>query len=134
LVSDIPAGDGQIANLFYSVLCLLFYHCHNYSTMYTVWIIFYDRKETEILELIFFFRNLGNPDTKIYNIDYRGTEAESKEKHGVWEPMPELTTYNLTLCPHHSRLQHIYHGQPCARVDLIPLPESTLSPSQGLWI
>jgi hypothetical protein len=30
--------------------------------------------------------------------------------------------YNLTLC----RLQHIYHGQPYARVDLIP--------SQGLRI
>ncbi len=28
--------------------------------------------------------------------------------------------YNLTLCPLQSRLQHIYHGQPCARVDFIP--------------
>jgi hypothetical protein len=27
--------------------------------------------------------------------------------------------YNLTLCP----LQHIYHGQPYARVDLNPMPE-----------
>jgi hypothetical protein len=42
--------------------------------------------------------------------------------------------YNLTLCPLQSRLQHIYHGQPNARVDLNPIPESTLSPSQGLWI
>ncbi len=42
--------------------------------------------------------------------------------------------YNLTLCPLQSRLQHIYHGQPYARVDLNPVPESTLSPSQGLWI
>jgi hypothetical protein len=42
--------------------------------------------------------------------------------------------YNLTLCPLQSRLQHIYHGQPYARVDLIPMPESTLYPSQGLWI
>jgi hypothetical protein len=40
--------------------------------------------------------------------------------------------YNLTLCPLQSRLQHIYHGQPYARVDLNPMPESTLSPSQGL--
>ncbi len=48
------------------------------------------------------------------------TEAESKEKHGVWDPLPELTIYNLTLCPLPSRLQHIYHGQPYATVDLLP--------------
>ena len=36
--------------------------------------------------------------------------------------------YKLTLCS----LQHIYHGQPYARVDLNPMPESTVSPSQGL--
>jgi hypothetical protein len=42
--------------------------------------------------------------------------------------------YNLTLCPLQSRLQHIYHGQPYATVDLNPMPESTLFPSQGLWI
>jgi hypothetical protein len=35
--------------------------------------------------------------------------------------------YNLTLWQLQRRLQHIYHGQPC-------IPESTLSPSQGLWI
>ncbi len=58
-------------------------------------------------------------------------EAESKEKHGVWDPMPGVD-YKLTLCPLQSRLQHIYHGQPYARVD--PMPELTLSPSQGLWI
>ncbi len=40
--------------------------------------------------------------------------------------------YNLTLCPLQSRLQHIYHGQPYARVDLNPTPVSTLSPCQGL--
>jgi hypothetical protein len=28
--------------------------------------------------------------------------------------------YNLTLCPIQSRLQHIYHGQPYAKVDFIP--------------
>ncbi len=27
--------------------------------------------------------------------------------------------YNLTLCPFQSRLEHIYHGQPYARVDFI---------------
>jgi hypothetical protein len=42
--------------------------------------------------------------------------------------------YNLTLCPLQIRLQHIYPGQPSARVGLNPTPESTLSPSQGLWI
>ena len=43
--------------------------------------------------------------------------------------------YNLTLCPLQSRLQHIYHGQPYARVNLNPpILESTVSPSQGLWI
>jgi hypothetical protein len=41
---------------------------------------------------------------------------------------------NLTLCPLQSRHQHIYHGQPYARVDLNPMPELSLSPSQGLWI
>ncbi len=29
--------------------------------------------------------------------------------------------YNLTLCPLQSRVQHIYHGQPHARVDLNPI-------------
>ena len=28
--------------------------------------------------------------------------------------------YNLTLCPLQSRLQHIYHGQPYARVGFFP--------------
>jgi hypothetical protein len=36
--------------------------------------------------------------------------------------------YNLTLCPLQSRLKHIFHGQPYARVDLNPMSESTLSP------
>ncbi len=42
--------------------------------------------------------------------------------------------YNFTLCPLQGRLQHTYHGQPYAKVDLNPMPESTLSPSQGLRI
>ncbi len=49
------------------------------------------------------------------------SEAESNEKHDVWNPVPELT-YNLTLWPPQSRLQHIYHVQPYARVDLIAMP------------
>ncbi len=36
--------------------------------------------------------------------------------------------YNLTIRPLQSRLQHIYHGQPYDRVNLNPMPESTLSP------
>jgi hypothetical protein len=28
--------------------------------------------------------------------------------------------YKLTVCPLHSRLPNIYHGQPYARVDFIP--------------
>jgi hypothetical protein len=47
------------------------------------------------------------------------TEAESKEKHGVWDPNAGVD-YNLTLCPLQSRLQHIYHGKPYARVDFVP--------------
>ncbi len=50
------------------------------------------------------------------------TEAESKEKHGVWDPMPELTY--LTLCPLQSRLQHIYHRQLYVRVDFVPQSET----------
>jgi hypothetical protein len=62
-------------------------------------------------------------------------EAESKEKHGVRRTGPYAGfDYNLTICPLQSRLQHIYNGQPYARVDLNPILESTLSPSQGHWI
>ncbi len=36
--------------------------------------------------------------------------------------------FNLTLCPlQQSRLQHIYYRRPYARVNLNPMPESTLS-------
>ncbi len=46
---------------------------------------------------------------------HTNTEAESKEKHAY-----AGVDYNLTLCPLQSRLQHIYHVQPYARVDLKP--------------
>jgi hypothetical protein len=42
--------------------------------------------------------------------------------------------YNLTLCRFQNRLQYMYHGNPYARADLNPMPESTLSPSQELRI
>jgi hypothetical protein len=51
----------------------------------------------------------------------KGTEAESNEKRGAWDPMSELTITSPYL---HSRVQHIYHGQPYARVDFIPQSET----------
>jgi hypothetical protein len=42
--------------------------------------------------------------------------------------------YNLTLCRLQSRLQHMYHGRPYARVDLNPMPEPTFSTSKELGI
>jgi hypothetical protein len=42
--------------------------------------------------------------------------------------------HNLPLCRLQNRLQQVYFGQPYARVDLKIVPESTLSPIQGLWI
>jgi hypothetical protein len=55
----------------------------------------------------------------------------------VWDPMTELT---ITSPYFHSRTRFNCNtftmgtGQPYARVDLNPMPESTLSLSQGLWI
>jgi hypothetical protein len=45
-------------------------------------------------------------------------EAESKEKHGVWDPMPELT---ITLPYVHSKVESntFTMGKPYARVDFI---------------
>ncbi len=49
----------------------------------------------------------------------RPSEAEFKEKHGVRDPLPELTITSPYVN---------------SRVELNPMTESTLSPSQGLWI
>jgi hypothetical protein len=59
------------------------------------------------------------------------SEAESKEKQGVWDPVPELT---ITSPYVHSRVDFntFYHDQLYARVDLNPAPESTLFPGQRL--
>jgi hypothetical protein len=58
------------------------------------------------------------------------TETVLKQKHGVWDPLPELTlTSQITVCRGQSRLQHIYHGQPYARVNLNPSKDMAL-----LWI
>jgi hypothetical protein len=61
-------------------------------------------------------------------------EAESREKHGVWDPpKPEL---NITSPYVHSRVDYntftMGIGQPYARVDLNPMPESILTLCQSL--
>jgi hypothetical protein len=56
-------------------------------------------------------------------------EAEFKEKHGVWDPVSELS---ITSPYVHSRVES--NTFTSARVDLNPMPESTLSPCQQLWI
>ncbi len=67
---------------------------------------------------------------------YDCVQRPIQKKHGVtWCMGPSAgIDYYLTFCLLQSRFQHIYHGQPYARVDLNPVPESTLFPSQGLWI
>jgi hypothetical protein len=56
--------------------------------------------------------------------------AESKEKHGVWDPIPELTITSPCV---HSRVEsNIFTmgiGQPYARVDFIPQSGSLDLPS-----
>ncbi len=54
------------------------------------------------------------------------SEAESKEKHGVWDPVPELT---ITSPYVHSNT--LTMGNPMPEFDLSPTPESTLSPQSG---
>jgi hypothetical protein len=46
--------------------------------------------------------------------------------------MPELTVYNITICPIQCRLRLIYHGQPYARVDFIP-QSGTLDLASVSW-
>ncbi len=62
-------------------------------------------------------------------------EAESNEKHGVWDPMPELT---LTSPYVHSRVDSntftMALAPLCQSLYLNLMPESTLFPSQGLGI
>jgi hypothetical protein len=89
-----------------------------------------------LLHLLWSFTGISLPLLRVLIFAYRSfvyTEAESKEKTWCMGPYAGAE-YNLTLCPLQSLLQHIYHGQPYDRVDLDPMPELTLSPSQGLWI
>ncbi len=58
-------------------------------------------------------------------------EVETKEKHGIWDPLPEVD-YILTLSLLQSRLHHIKDGQPESTLTLC---QSRLyPPSQGLGI
>jgi hypothetical protein len=62
------------------------------------------------------------------------TEAEFKEKYGVWDPMPELTITAPYVDSRFDSNTFTMDGQPYARVDLYPLPESPLFPSQGFGL
>jgi hypothetical protein len=42
--------------------------------------------------------------------------------------------YNVTLCPLQGRLQHIYNGQPLARVDLTLCQSRLYPPVRDFWI
>ncbi len=72
--------------------------------------------------------------TFFWNLFY--AEAESKEKYGVRDPMPELT---ITSPYVHSRVDSntFYHGQPYARVHLILYQGRLYTPERdfgfGLW-
>ncbi len=51
----------------------------------------------------------------------RPSEAESKEKHGVWDPVLELSVTSPCISKSESNVT----------VNLNPMPESTLSPQPG---
>jgi hypothetical protein len=58
-------------------------------------------------------------------VKYR-IETRSQIQRKTWWMGPNaVTDYNLTLRRLQNRLQRIYHGQPCARVGLNPMPETT---------
>ncbi len=61
-------------------------------------------------------------------------EAESREKHGGWDPIPEVT---FTSPYFHSRVDSntffMGNSKPESTSTLY-MPKSTLSPIQGLWI
>ncbi len=67
----------------------------------------------------FFFQRPKSPgQTCMAAVKGGCSEAESKEKHGVWDPMPGFT---ITSPYVHSRVDsNIYPVQPYARVDLNP--------------
>ncbi len=77
------------------------------------------------------------------DIRLQRTQTQTQQTQQTQRPNPKKNIVNWTLCRNclnlsvcslQSRLQHIYHGQSYARVDLNPIPESTVSTNQGLWI
>jgi hypothetical protein len=72
----------------------------------------------------------GTAQLKTHLISHISVQRPNLKKNMVYGTLYAEVDYNITLCPLKSRL----HGQPYARVDLNPVPESTLSPSQELWI
>jgi hypothetical protein len=61
----------------------------------------------------------------------------SKRKHGAWDPMSELTRISSCVdfrVDSNTCTMGFFIGQSYARFNLNPMPESTLSPSQGLRI
>jgi hypothetical protein len=85
---------------------------------------------TWFLTNLLFLTVCGTAQTRISPYKYRG--RIQRKTRCMW-PYAGVD-YNLTLCPLQSRRQHIYHEQPYARVDLNPMPTSTLFPNLGLWI
>jgi hypothetical protein len=83
-------------------------------------------KKESASSLVFF-----NPALHRFSYFYRGRIQIQIWCMGPY--MPELTITS-PFCRLQSRLQHMYHGQPYTNVDFNPMPESTLSTWQGLWI
>ncbi len=63
-----------------------------------------------------------------------GNYSWGRIQRKTWRMGPFSGADYLNLCQLQSRFQHMYHGQPYFRVDLNPVPESTLSSSQRLNI
>jgi hypothetical protein len=59
----------------------------------------------------------------MHHVPVKTATEPNPKKNMVYGTLCRSWLYNLSLCPLLSRLQHIY-----------PMPESTLSSSQGLWI
>jgi hypothetical protein len=65
---------------------------------------------------------MNRPDPSVLKAlrDMIGLKTRGRIQRKTWcmEPYTGVD-YNLTLCPLQSRLQHIFHGQPYARIDFI---------------
>jgi hypothetical protein len=74
----------------------------------------------------------GTAQLKTHLISHISVQRPNLKKNMVYGTLYAEVDYNITLCPLND--SSIYHGQPYARVDLNPVPESILSSCQGLWI